>query len=155
MNETNIPLRSSWECLNFILLLAQDEIIQGQTCLLRDSLRTPELSELCPTAYSEGDPGHTEGNERNMPKAQTSLFSHIIPSLPSLSPVQWHSGTEWSILRNHSHYYFVRVMTVTVTLYIQKGATEFCSHNLKTFWKQELLGGKKKKKEKDVPKISS
>lgn len=56
--------------------------------LLCDSLRTPELSELCPTAYPEGDPGHTEGKERNMPKAQTSLFSHSIPPLPSLSPVQ-------------------------------------------------------------------
>lgn len=106
---------------------------------------TPSGSRSCQRClgvYSDGDPRHTEGNGRNTPKAQTLLFSHIIPLLLSLSLVQWYSAIEWNIL-SQSHYYFVKSHHCYCDPFPQKRARVFCSHNLKIL---ETRTMKKKKK---------
>lgn len=108
--------------LNSILLLAQDKIIQGQTYLNSTTCLRPGSCQSCLIIYSDEDPRNTKGNERNMSKAQTLLFCHIIALLLSLSLVQSYSDIKLNMLRIHSHYYDVnlKVMTFTVTLAYQK-----------------------------------
>lgn len=78
IKQTEIPWELFHECLNSILLLAQGEIIQGQTCLYSMTCSRPGTCQSCLIIYSDGDSRHTKGNGRNMSKAQALLFCHII-----------------------------------------------------------------------------
>lgn len=139
IKQTKIP-EVFCECLNFILLLAQDEIIQGQTYIYPVTRPGSRSCQSCLAIYTDRHLRHTEGNGRKYAQGTDftvqSQYSLTTESFIS-SEILWYrmkyTQKSLSLLfcKFKSHYYHCDPLH-------PKRAVVFCFCNLKTFWKQEL-----------------